>query len=210
MPDEQTTKDKKGNGGDASFTVIDKRPAFADEGAAPSAAPRYPSLVEELKARAEEAERRAREISAAYRKIDEERDAFRERLARDLDRRLDIARAEMMRKVIGVVDDLDRAIAAARCSSDPAPLLAGVSLIRDRLLQILASEGVEIVQTAGRLFDPGVAEAVATEETDDPVRENMVLEEMEKGYTLRGTLLRAARVKVARTRNPAGESNPAS
>src|SRR6266850_5972702 len=93
-----------------AFSVIDRRPAFGDS--APAATePRYPSIVEELKARAEDAERRAREISVAYRQIEEEREAFRVRLARDLERRLDIARGDMMRRVLGVLDDLDRAIA---------------------------------------------------------------------------------------------------
>src|SRR6266481_8968405 len=105
MTDQPMSGDKPGDGREdgTPFSVVDRRPSFDDGAAAQSEEPRYPSVVEELKARAEEAERRAREISAAYRKIDEERDAFRERLARDLDRRLDIARAEMMRKVIGVV-----------------------------------------------------------------------------------------------------------
>ena len=181
------------------FAVVDRRPVFNDETTtAPEA--RYPTVVEQLRTRAEEAEQRAREISAAYRRIEQERDAFRERLTRDLERRVDLARAEMLRKIIGVVDDLDRAIAAARGAGGPAPLLAGVSLIRERLAQILASEGAEAIETVGKQFDPSLAEAVATEESDDPGRDNQVVEEMERGYTLRGTLLRAARVKVARSR----------
>ena len=122
---------------------------------------------------------------------------------------MDIARAEMLRKIIGVVDDLDRAIAAARGAGDAAPLLAGVSLIRERLAQILASEGAEAIETVGKPFDPALAEAVATEETDDPGRDNQVVEEMERGYMLGGTLLRAARVKVARSRvRAAAEAEP--
>src|SRR6266704_3596226 len=171
-----------------AFSVIDRRPAFRDEG--PTATePRYPSVVEELKARAEEAERRAREISAAYRRIEEERDAFRVRLTRDLERRVDIARAEMMRKVLGVLDDLDRAIAVGAGSQDAAPLLSGVTLIRDHLLQILASEGVRALDLVGQRFDPAVAEAVSVEETTDPARDNLVLAESGRGYTLGATLL---------------------
>src|SRR5213594_612370 len=113
---------KKGNGQEPAFSVVDRRPELHDDAAA-ATEPRYPTVVEDLKARAEEAERRAREISAAYRRIEEERDAFRERLSRDLERRVDIARVEMMRKVLGVLDDLDRAIAAGTGASDPAPLL---------------------------------------------------------------------------------------
>src|SRR5713101_4563218 len=108
-----------------AFSVIDRRPVFQDEA---SAAPetRYPSVVEELKARTEEAEQRAREISSAYRRIEEEREAFRQRLSRDLERRIDLARAEMMRKVVAVLDDLERALASARTAADPEALLAGV------------------------------------------------------------------------------------
>lgn len=205
MNDRTGTPDGKGNGRtegrEPAFSVIDRRSTSGDAPAG-DAAPRLPSYVEELKARAEEAERRAREISAAYRRIDEERDAFRERLSRDLDRRLEIARADLLRKVLDVLDDLDRAIAAARAATDPAPLLAGVTLIRERLFQALASEGVKPVQTAGLRFDPAVAEAIATEETSDPERDGLVLEESSGGYVLGGTLLRPARVRVARFRPP--------
>ena len=200
MSDKPTT-DRKGDGkGEeepSAFAVVDRRPQFEGSGGA-EPEPRYPSFVEDLKARAEEAERRAREISSAYRRIDEERDAFRERLTRDLERRVDIARAEIMRRIIPALDDLDRAIAAARVTPDPAALLAGVTLTRERILQALAAEGVEEIRTEGRPFDPEVAEAVATETTDDPARDNLVVEELERGYTLRGALLRPARVRVAR------------
>jgi len=203
MSDPRETPDGKGNGKsegrEPAFSVIDRRSTSVDADAA-GAAPRLPTYVEELKARAEEAERRAREISAAYRRIDEERDAFRERLSRDLDRRLEMARAELLRKTLDILDDLDRAIAAARAATDPAALLAGVTLIRDRLFQVLASEGVQAVATAGQRFDPTVAEAIATEETPDPERDGLVLEESSRGYTLGGTLLRPARVRVARHR----------
>jgi len=190
----------------ADFAVVDKRPSYDDtpaEGA--DSSPRYPSVVEQLKARAEEAEARAREISAAYRRVDEERDAFRERLTRDLERRVDIARAEMMRKVIAVLDDLDRALAAARAGSDPVSLTRGVALIRERLFQALATEGVETIETLERPFDPAVAEAVATAPVGEKERDGIVVEELEKGYALRGTLLRPARVRVARVAPPSEE-----
>src|SRR2546426_9200422 len=188
---------KKGNGQEPAFSVVDRRPALHDDTAA-ATEPRYPTVVEEFKARAEEAERRAREISAAYRKIDEERDAFRERLARDLERRVEIARVGMMRKVLDVLDDLDRAIAVGAGSPGAGGLLSGVTLIRDHLLQILASEGVQGLDLGGQRFDPAVAEAVSVQETDDPARDTLILEESGRGYMLGATLLRPARVRVAR------------
>lgn len=189
----------KGNGEEPAFAVVDKRPQFEESATAPPES-RYPSFVEELKARAEEAERRAREISSAYRRIDEERDAFRERLSRDLERRVDMARAEFLRRIIPILDDFDRALAAGRAASDSSALLHGVALIRERLAQAMAAEGVEEIATEGRPFDPALAEAVATEETSDPARDNLVVEQLERGYSVRGTLLRPARVRVARMR----------
>ncbi|MFQ5876774.1 MAG: nucleotide exchange factor GrpE [Acidobacteriota bacterium] len=209
MSEERPSRNRdKGDGREPHFSVIDRRPSYRD-GAAVEPERRFPTYVQELKARAEAAERRAREISAAYRRLDEERDAFRERLRRDLERRVEFARAEMMRKVIAVLDDLDRAIDSAAGPTEPRSLLRGVVLIRDHLLRVLSSEGVEEVETVGRPFDPIHAEAVATEETEDPARDNLVVEEMLKGYTLRGTPLRPARVKVARCRRRAPEASEA-
>ena len=195
----------KANGkGDASptFSVVDRRPRFDEDSPGRSDEPssRVPTVVETLQARAEEAERRAREISQAYRRIEEERDAFRERLSRDLERRVDIARADLMRSILPLVDDLDRALRAADAGADPRLLRDGVGLIRERLVQALAAQGVEPFSTLDQPFDPAVAEAVASIETDDPSLDGRVIDEVEPGYRLRGTLLRPARVRVARRR----------
>src|SRR5262245_9573038 len=103
-----------------SFSVVDRRPRFDDDAPADPSdpAPRVPTVVESLQARVEEAERRAREISQAYRRIEEERDAFRQRLSRDLERRVDIARADLMRSILPLLDDLDRALRAADAGAD--------------------------------------------------------------------------------------------
>jgi molecular chaperone GrpE len=209
MSEKSKADTKKGNGPEPAFSVVDRRPGLRDD-AAVADAPRYPTVVEEFKARAEEAERRARELSAAYRRIDEERDAFRERLARDLERRVDLARVAMMRKILGVLDDLDRAIAAGEATPDARPLLSGVTLIRDHLMQVLASEGVQTLALLGRPFDPAVAEAISIEETRDPEADNLILQEDGKGYMLGTSLLRPARVRVARYLPPASSDAEAS
>jgi len=196
---------KKNEEDPEKVVVIDRRPNYESDEPGDTEEPRYPSFVEELKARAEKAEQHTREISAAYRRIDEERDAFRERLNRDLERRVDIARAELMRKILDVADDLDRAIAVARDMKEPSPMLEGVVLIRDRLMQALASEGVESFSTVGEPFDPNVAEAMVVEPTEEPARDNQVLEELQPGYMIKGTLLRPARVRVARLQAAASE-----
>jgi molecular chaperone GrpE len=203
---------KRDGGPDPAFKVVDRRrPPDHDDAAAPAApagsAEAVPAAaIEDLKAKAEDAERRLREISAAYVRMEQDRDAFRERLGRDLDRRVDIARAELLRKVVTVLDDLDRALAAARAGAGTDALLQGVLIVRDHLLKTLASEGVEPMETVGRPFDPDFAEAVSTEAVDDPARDNLVLEELERGFRLRDRTLRPARVRVGR--GPAGPADP--
>lgn len=192
------------------FRVVDRRrnsdeaaagtPEAVDPGRDADGADDPRERIGNAERRAEEAERRALEISAAYRRIEDEREAFRDRLSRDLERRVDIARADLMRKVVEVLDDFDRALAAAREAGDDSPLLQGLLLTREHLLRVLAGEGVEPVDMVGRPFDPTVAEAIATEEVDDTARSGIVVAEETRGYTLRGALLRPARVRVTRAR----------
>ncbi|MGH9749320.1 MAG: nucleotide exchange factor GrpE [Candidatus Polarisedimenticolia bacterium] len=219
MSDRTEHEGRGENGREAPFRVVDRRPRFDDPPppgeTAPEPETRYPTVVEELRGRLEEAERRAgeaegrtREISAAYRRIEDERDAFRERLQRDLDRRVEIARAGFLLKIVDILDDFDRAIAAARVSEHASALLDGVILIRDRVLQALGSEGVERLVTEGRPFDPAIAEAVATEPVDDPARDGLVVEELARGYAIKGSLLRPARVRVARVPAGPGSQEP--
>src|SRR6267142_2568921 len=122
MKEHGRSGDTRDDSQDKAFSVIDRRPVFQDETSA-ALEPRYPSVVEELKVRTEEAERRAREISAAYRRIEEEREAFRVRLARDLERRVEIARVEMARYSGAACPDQhpDDAAPAGGDSRDAAP-----------------------------------------------------------------------------------------
>ena len=101
-----------------------------------------------------------------------------------------------------------RAIAAGTNTSETAPLLTGVTLIRDHLLRILASEGVQALDLTGQRFDPAVAEAVSIEETSEPERDNLILAENGRGYMLGSTLLRPARVRVARYPRQAPTDRP--
>jgi len=163
-------------------TVVDRRHHAADDapaGGEPRS--RYPSFIEELRERAQEAERRAGEAVA---RAERELDAVRERLKRDVDRMLE------------VVDNLDRAAGVAAAESEA--ITRGIELIRQQVLGILENEGVAPIETVGLEYDPNVAEAVMLEPVE-PERHNLVIEELQRGYRLRDTILRAAKVKVGRT-----------
>ena len=177
------------------ITVVDRRHhAHPEEGAGQggSEGPRHPALVEELKARAEAAERLARE---AMTKAQTEIDAVRERLQRDVDRRVMEGKSRLLVPLLEVLDNLDRAIRVAE--SESKVVAEGIGLIRQQVLALLSSEGIEQIETLGLEYDPNVAEAVVVEKVE-PGRDNLVTEELQRGYRYGSIILRHARVKVGR------------
>ncbi|MGH7339523.1 MAG: nucleotide exchange factor GrpE, partial [Candidatus Rokuibacteriota bacterium] len=106
--------------------VVDKRHHASPDESGAERSP-YPTFVEELKARAEAAERRARE---AVRLADAEIDAVRERLQRDVERRVMQGKAALFSAVLEMVDNIERAAGAAATHS---PVLGeGIDLIRQQ------------------------------------------------------------------------------
>jgi len=190
----------KGNGsppdeGPVKINVVDRRhhAREGEKGAADAGGPRYPAVVEELRARVEQAEKRARE---AMTRAESEIDAVRERLQRDVDRRVRDGKSALLAALIEVVDNLDRAARAA--AGAPAAVSAGIDLIRQQMLALLKSEDVTPIETLGLEYDPNVAEAVAIDSVE-PDRDNQVLEEIQRGYRHGPGVLRPARVRVGKT-----------
>ena len=105
------------------------------------------------------------------------------------------------------VAGLDRAIDHAQRSDggDLKGLLQGVELLQRELHGILSKYAVSEVAAEGKLFDPSVHEAMA-QVPNDEVAPNTVLEVLQKGYQLRGRLVRAARVVVAKATGTEEES----
>ena len=182
-------------GAPIKVTVVDRRHHAhpgEGEGAAGSGGPRHPALVEELKARAEAAERLARE---AMIKAQAEIDAVRERLQRAVDRRVMEGKSRLLVPLLEVLDNLDRAIRVAE--SESKVVAEGIDLIRQQVLGLLKSEGVEQIETLGLEYDPNVAEAVVVDKVESG-RDNLVTEELQRGYRYGSIVLRHARVKVGR------------
>lgn len=154
--------------------------------------PRYPSIVEELRAQTEAARVSAHEAIA---RAEKEVDAVRERLTRDVERRVLAGRARLLTSVLEIADNLDRAALAA--APESKRIADGIRLIAQQVETMLRSEGVETIETLGLPYDPHTAEAVAIEE-GDPARDGLVLEEFQRGYRLGETVLRPAKVKVGK------------
>jgi molecular chaperone GrpE len=153
-----------------------------------------------LQGRARVAEERLAEVVKAYRTLKTDNEAFRDRTARNLERRFDHRRESLLLKFIDILDNMDRALEAAQTAYADQSLLEGLILVRTQLLQTLQDEGLERIPVLGLPFDPHVSEAVGAERVDDMDQNGFVIKELMRGYRLNGRVARASRVVIAEYR----------
>jgi molecular chaperone GrpE len=127
-------------------------------------------------------------------------DNYRKRTERERREASDYAATELLREILPVVDDLERALAAPVEPGPGAERVAayrdGLDLIRRQFLEILKRRGVEPMDVVGQPFDPQWHEALAQEPANGRA-DGEVTAEIRRGYRLGSRLLRAALVKVA-------------
>jgi molecular chaperone GrpE len=154
--------------------------------------------LDAAKSRAEAAEKKLREVQEAFLTARADLDKTRERLERDLDKRVATKFGELVSDLLHSLDDLDRAIDAGSRVPAAEPFLQGVGMARDRFLADLARAGVERIEPAGEPFDPNVAEGAGIAPVDDPEKADTVVQVVRAGYRLGDRVIRPARVLVGR------------
>jgi molecular chaperone GrpE len=129
----------------------------------------------------------------ALQRLKAEFDNFRKRALRDQDSLVARAGERVVRELLPVLDDLERALQAAE-EHEEAKLEEGVRLVHRAFADVLRREGLEEIETEGR-FDPHVHEALLAQPSE--AESGMVVGVLQKGYTLGDRVLRPARVIVA-------------
>jgi molecular chaperone GrpE len=124
---------------------------------------------------------------------------FRKRALRERQEAVQYGSQNLVKDLLSVVDNLERAIDHARQSEggDLQSLLQGVELVQRELLGVLSKHHVSEIDARGRLFNPALHEAMAQISNDD-VKPNTIVDVLQKGYQLHDRLIRPARVVVAR------------
>jgi molecular chaperone GrpE len=155
---------------------------------------------------ATEAEARTPEVEELRRELQERQDRLlrtlaeaenvRRRVERTADERVKYANEALLRDLVPVLDNLDRALAAARGAGGSANVVEGIELIRRELLRVLERHGVTRYSAIGQPFDPARHEAIARVVSAEAAPDTVV-DETAPGYLLNGRVLRAALVAVA-------------
>jgi molecular chaperone GrpE len=187
---------------DVPVKFVDRR-RWREDGqvnAAAEPAPLKPTYVEELELRVAQAEKQSQELLAKYRGASQEFEDARARMRKELAKDAERSRREVFVSLLEVVDNLDRAIDAARKTGTAAgdPLLQGVEMVRQQFLAKLEAFGVGRIESQGRPFDPLLHEAISTVPAPDAASDGLVLGVIAQGYRIGDDVLRPALVAVAK------------
>ncbi len=181
--------------------VVDRRRLSPDGTAVRDAEPllRKPTYIEELERQLAEKDRIVQEELSKYRKASVEFEQARARMRKELAKDAERSRREVLISLLEVVDNLDRAIDAARTAERPSDsLLQGVELVRQQFLSKLEGFNVFRVPSNGALFDPALHEAVSTVPPSDAAPDGHVAGVIRQGYRIGDEVLRPALVAVAK------------
>lgn len=124
-------------------------------------------------------------------------DNYRKRTEDRLRQRWDRAQADLVSRLLDPLDDLLRVTALEpENKSSVDSIVEGVDLVERKFFRVLADVGVEVVDPAGEAFDPNTMEAMMRAPTESEEDDDTVAMVFQRGYTLRGVLIRPARVSV--------------
>lgn len=152
-----------------------------------------PAPEQALEQRLEELERERDEYLNDLKRVAADFDNYRKRTAREQGDLVARASERLVKELLPVLDDLERALVAA-AEHEEARLEEGVRLVHRELGVLLTREGLMEIETDGQ-FDPHVHEALLSQPSDE--QEGAVIEVIQKGYRLGDRVLRPARVVIA-------------
>ncbi len=122
-------------------------------------------------------------------------DNFKRRTQKDREISAKFRSQSLLTDLLPVLDNFERALAVEAKSEDAVSIMKGVEMVQKSLLEAVKREGLEEIPAVGEPFDPNFHQAVM-QEKDDDAEPGTVLQELQKGYTLKGRVLRPAMVKV--------------
>jgi len=155
------------------------------------------TVIADLRKQLEAKELEAKNSYERYLRQAAELDNFKKRTGREREEAIRFANEALIKDLLPVVGNLERAVAHASGGGNGKPLVEGVEMVLKGLLDVLMKHGVVQITALGQLFDPSKHEAMAQVESDahEP---NSIVDELHKGYMLRDRLLRPALVSVAK------------
>jgi len=129
-------------------------------------------------------------------------DNMRKRHERERERLIKYAHEEVIVECLKLYDDLERSLLAFKSKEGTdVNLVKGLEMVYNNMKELMGKYEVKPIESKGKPFDPNIQEVLMQQETAE-FPDGIVMEELEKGYTLGGRVVRTAKVKVAKNINP--------
>ena len=142
------------------------------------------------------AEAKINELNDKYLRLYSEFDNYRKRTLKERSELIKTASEEVMKAILPVIDDLDRAVKANEMVEDASAIKEGMGLIAHKLKNITQQKGLQSFDSKGLAFDPDVMEAITHIPAPSEEEKGKVVDEIEKGYKLGDKVIRFAKVVV--------------
>ncbi|MHB1407380.1 MAG: nucleotide exchange factor GrpE [Desulfitobacteriaceae bacterium] len=155
-----------------------------------------PETALTLEAELKEAKTQADDYYNRLQRLQAEFDNFRKRTFKEKEELVKYASERVVRELLPVIDNFERALEAAKNTQDFAALAQGVEMIFRQLNGVLGKEGLAEIEAVGQAFDPNLHEAIMQVDSEEHPA-NTVVEEVQKGYYLKDKVLRPSMVKVS-------------
>lgn len=146
---------------------------------------------EDSKQELTEDQKKIEELTETLKRLQAEFENHKKRTAKEKCEIINCAEEDLIKKLLPVLDSFEQALK----NSQSKDFIKGIELIYAQLFSALKEEGLKQIETIGKKFDPYANEVLMHENSD---KEDIVLEEFQKGYTLNGKLIRTAKVKIGK------------
>ncbi|HXE57462.1 MAG TPA: nucleotide exchange factor GrpE [Gemmatimonadales bacterium] len=171
-------------------------PATTSEGAGPTEPEAATLPVEPPEQAAKRLQAELDELKDRHLRLAAEFDNYKKRMVRERIELADRAQADLLRRLLDPLDDMDRVLAGDPATVSAAALHEGIALLEKKLWKELEAAGLEHIDPRDQPFDPGLHEAVSMVPAPSPDRAGTVAATFQPGYRFKGLLIRPARVQV--------------
>jgi molecular chaperone GrpE len=179
-----------------SMNDSSKEEQIVAEGPVTSDEPVNPETLNAEEAKLSDWEAKYHDINDRYLRMYSEFDNYRKRTIKERADLIKTAASDIFAAILPVLDDFERAAKALEASGESNPAQEGMLLISQKLKSILTNRGLEEMNAKGQDFDPDLHEAITQIPAPDESMKGKVIDELEKGYSLSGKVIRFAKVVV--------------
>ena len=151
--------------------------------------------IEELKEKLNKTEEIAKNLSLAYKKLEEEFETYKIRMRKEKEEAKDEGSLRVIKSFIEIVDNFEKALESTKTATDINAFIKGVQMIHYQLNRFLQEHGMEKIETSGE-FNPIEHEAIETVKSEEH-QPNSIVKVIQTGYKYKGKVIRPAKVIVA-------------